>query len=86
MEPGWRHVSKSGKIVEPSPKEVRGSETIDKVAIMATIVDLARDISLSSLIDVIAHAMREEPTHPKYESSPRAIFTSIQLYLVNHGW
>jgi hypothetical protein len=48
-------------------------------------MDLAEDILLSSLIGVIAHVMREEPSYPKGDDRPVAILTSILLYLVNHG-
>ena len=109
MGPGWSHVSKGGRIVKTTPKEVQQSETIaqaDKVtkvtprtpstkhsapttqpsdSPLATIKDLAKDIPLSSLTGVIAHVMREEHTYPKGEGRPRAILTSILLYLVNHG-
>ena len=46
-------------------------------------MDLAMDIPLTSLIDMTAHVMREEPTYPNGEGRPWAILTSILLYLLD---
>ena len=50
------------------------------------IKDLGKDIPLPSLTGVIGHLIREKPTYTKGEGRPRAILTSILLYLVNQGF
>ena len=49
------------------------------------IIGLAKDIPLPSLTGVISQVMKEEPNFPKGEDRPRAIPTSILLYIVQNG-
>jgi hypothetical protein len=52
---------------------------------LATIMDLAKDIPLHSLIGVIAQVMREEPTYPKKWRSPLVNPHFKPALPVNHG-
>ena len=77
-------VTKVAKPRNPSTKRTT-TPTQSSDSPLATIIGLAKDIPLSSLAGVISHVMKEEPNFPKGEDRPRAILTSILLYIVQDG-